>query len=378
MHIIMIGPRRLFPHPRAGIDFYVKELSQYLAGLGHAITIYCHQKSERTATLPAGIKIKYLWSFKNHHLDTFSYGFLASLLSLFQKESVLHYHGGAALFSWIPRLARKKIVVTIHSREWLYVHTRFFLRPLYRLAEWMGVQMADRVACVSQNLQQDLQKSYAKEILCIPLGLKPQHGARTSLLARHRLIPKQYLLFLGRIEKGKGIEFLLEAYQTLNPQNRPPLVIAGEPLYDLAYFQKLKNQAGSPKHDVTFLGRVDGEEKNEILANALIYLQASQSEGLSIALLEAMSFGLPVFVGNIAQNMEAIGSAGFYFRNGDAKDFQFQLEKLLADPQLLKQKGEEARQKIETEFSWEKRAPTIEKLYSFTPCTSPSYTFKIS
>ncbi|MDO8527019.1 MAG: glycosyltransferase family 4 protein [Deltaproteobacteria bacterium] len=328
----MIGPRKIYPEPRAGLDFYVRSLSEYLSSQGFSVEVVCH---------PA-------WCPKIHHLDTFTYGLWASWKACFTK-GIIHYHGGAALFAWIPRLFGKKVFVTLHSRESKAQHISHPLRLFYRLAEKMGIQSAHHISAVSQTLQKELMRDYKKEVTHIPMGIKPAFCDSAGELNRLGLEPKKYILFLGRLAPGKGIELLLKAKTSY------PIVIAGAPLYDKNYLAALKQQA--PKN-VIFLGNVTGLLKRELLAHALIYIQASENEGASIALLEALSFGLPLLVSDIAQNRELVGNAGVFFRTRDASDFQKKLEALLDEPQTLKTLGEKARDHIAQNCAWDDKKLT--------------------
>ena len=63
----------------------------------------------------------------------------------------------------------------------------------------------------------------------------------------------------------------------------------------------------------------------ELFSNAAMYVQPSEIEGLSIALLEAMSYGLPCLVSDIPENREAIGDCGLTFKSGDVIDLNEKL-----------------------------------------------------
>lgn len=344
MKIILIGPRKIFPEPQAGLDFYVRDWAKFLEALGWQVKILCHPS----------------WCPQKHHIDTLVYGLWASLKVLFMK-GIVHYHGGSALFAWIPRLFGKTTAVTLHSREWLSPHTPRVLKFFYFLGEWVGVKAAHRLGCVSKRWQKELESKYHREVFYLPLPMHPQTGNSEAHLSSLGLKSKNYILYLGRLEKGKGVERLLEVFQSLNSKIPYPLAIAGASLFDDSYFQELKKLSDP---NILFLGKVSGGLKQELLSHALLYLQASEAEGMSVALLEAMSHGCPCLVSDIEQNRETLGEAGFFFENKNTQDLKNRLLAALSDREVLSQMGKKAKKRIEHDFSWNRLAPSINDFYS--------------
>jgi glycosyltransferase involved in cell wall biosynthesis len=102
-------------------------------------------------------------------------------------------------------------------------------------------------------------------------------------------LPGDYLLYVGRVERGKGIPELLAAYARLRVAmaDAPALVLAGEASMDLR------------AEGVRVLGRIGEQEKWDGLAGALAAVVPSAKESLSLLALEAFSVGTPV-LGNAA------------------------------------------------------------------------------
>lgn len=361
MHIAMIGPRTPYPRPSGGIDFYVRGLSEYLAREGHRVTVCCHKKpSSLPSPLPSAIQLSSIWTLPVHHWDTFFHALFASIKVLFGNADIIHYHGGSSLFSWVPRFFGKKIVVTFHSQEWHHTHLKKAMRIFHFLAEWFGCKCAHRIGTVSKEMQKRLEAKHHRKVFWVPLGTSPPPDRRQERVTKFGLKFKNYILYLGRLAKGKGIEFLLTAFQSLRKEIPYPLVIAGKPLYANDYLETLKKQAPA---NVFFMGEVTGEAKQEIFSGCLLYVQASSHEGLSLSLLEALNQGCAVLVSDIPSNVEIVGPAGFYFKNYDLGDFILRLKEIVARPDKLKKMAEKARQKIQSEFSWEKRGPALLDFY---------------
>ncbi len=86
-------------------------------------------------------------------------------------------------------------------------------------------------------------------------------------------------------------------------------------------------------------------------------------EGLSIALLEAMSFGRPVLASDIPENAEVLEGIGRTFRSGDADSLGRGLQELLGDPGLRARMGELGRARIAESYGWDRVVRETLKIY---------------
>lgn len=118
--ISMFGQKRL--SREGGIEIVVKELCTRMAQKGHAITCYNRSGHHVSGmkydekTEYEGINQKYVPTIEKKGLAAVSSSFFAALYSAFGKYNVVHIHAeGPAFFSWLPKLFRKRVVVTIHG-----------------------------------------------------------------------------------------------------------------------------------------------------------------------------------------------------------------------------------------------------------------------
>jgi glycosyltransferase involved in cell wall biosynthesis len=136
----------------------------------------------------------------------------------------------------------------------------------------------------------------------VPNGIDPKVFAERPPPGYFRkrfpeLKDKLVYLFLGRLDAGKGLDLLLPAFQLLAQKQRGVhLVLAGgnERGYE-AEVREMIRKLDLAQH-VTLTGLITGPEKLGALQDADVYVLPSRSEGLSIAMLEAMYMGLPVIV----------------------------------------------------------------------------------
>ncbi len=122
MKIAMFGHKRI-PSREGGIEIVVEELCVRMARAGHAVTCYNraghHVSGARfdRARIKQyqGVKIKTVPAVKKKGLSAVSASFFASLAAALGPYDVVHIHAeGPAFFCRIPKLFRKKVVVTVH------------------------------------------------------------------------------------------------------------------------------------------------------------------------------------------------------------------------------------------------------------------------
>jgi glycosyltransferase involved in cell wall biosynthesis len=104
-------------------------------------------------------------------------------------------------------------------------------------------------------------------------------------------------------------------------------------------------------------------EVRRVFAAADIFVLPSRREGLSFALLEAMSIGLPPVVSDAPGNSDAIGEAGLLVPAGDMEGFSRALEQLATDKSMRASLGEQARRRVESRFSLEQMLTGTRQVY---------------
>ena len=117
------------------------------------------------------------------------------------------------------------------------------------------------------------------------------------------------------------------------------------------------------RDDVQMLGYQSGEALRQLFAHAYVYVQPSESEGLPVVVLEAMSFGRPVLVSDIPENLEAMHNAGFSFQNKSADDLAEKLEDLVAHPEVVEEAAKSTQEVVRRHFNWEIIAVHTEAVY---------------
>jgi glycosyltransferase involved in cell wall biosynthesis len=106
-----------------------------------------------------------------------------------------------------------------------------------------------------------------------------------------------------------------------------------------------------------------GDDLDELLTNAAVFVLPSDLEGLSLALLDAMAAGVCVLASDIPENQEVVSGVGFTFKHGDRSDLTRVLDLLLRNPELRRQVAARGAQHIQEHYLWPDIAGSIEKTY---------------
>lgn len=180
-----------------------------------------------------------------------------------------------------------------------------------------AITKADLIICPSKQLERFIMKwCPASKIKVIPNGIEMQ-----PLKTRERY---QYdIIYIGRITEWKDVGTLITAVHSLSCK----LAIVG----DGPDKEALQNICMTLNLKVDFLGEKSRSEIQQLFSTTKIFCLPSKYEGMSHALLEAMSAGIPVIASDIEANKEVIKDNidGLLFKVGDAKDLSQKIEKLL-------------------------------------------------
>ncbi len=174
---------------------------------------------------------------------------------------------------------------------------------------------------------------------------------------------KKQILFLGEIGKRKGCYDIPEIYgRVLEKGERLPLIMAGDG--GLAEVKKLFEDRDLLE-SVSFPGWVRGADKDKCLKESGIFLFPSYYEGMPMAVLEAMAYGMAIVttrVGGIPHLLED-GVSGYLCEPGDIEGLSKRLLELSKDGDKRRKMGERARQKAIEEYSMESHIKKLMDLY---------------
>ncbi len=346
-----------------GIERHVEHLTLGLVEKGHSVSVYTRSHSEYKKLTWNGVRLIKLPSIRTKNLETISHTFLSTLHVLFQDTDIIHYHGvGPSTLAIIPRIFKRKakVVCTFHNRDWFDSKWSWPGKLYLRFGEWCAVKFPHATIAVSHVIQVFCREHFKKEVFYIPNGADIPGPQGVSELEKFGLKPNGYLLGVGRLLPRKAYDFAIEAYKDVS--GFMPLVIVGEAQHASEYEAKLKALAKKDTR-VKLVGYQSGETLQQLFAHCYAFFHPSRAEGLAVSIIEAMASGKLVIMSNIEENLELVDHSGLAFETDNKEALQKAFELVLADPEIVEQRGKRAREVVRREYSWTRVVDKTEKLF---------------
>lgn len=343
----------------SGIEAYYEEVGRELVSLGYDVTVYCREYFTPALSTHHGMRLVRLPTIRSKHFETVIHTLFSTVHVIFSANDIVHYHAlGPALFSFLPRLAGKKTVVTVQGLDWQRKKWGWLATRILRWGESAAARLPNATMVVSKTLQTYYRATRQKETVYIPNGAAIRERSTELQLPNWGLQANNYALFLGRFSPEKNCHLLIEAYEKLDTPAK--LVLAGGSSHTDSYAAELR---GHQSQQVVLLDWVSGDALNELLTNAALFVLPSDLEGLSLALLDAMGAGLCVLTSDIPENREVVEGAGFTFRASDVDDLARMLGLLLSEAEIREKAGRSAQQLIRERYLWPAIAKQIASVY---------------
>lgn len=234
----------------------------------------------------------------------FSFSYLL-LLNKFIKYNninlIIASSANAGIYSRLIKLFNKKIKVIYVSHGWSSIYNGGKLAFLYTFIERQLSKISDSILCISKK---DFQN--AKNIIKINDNKLKWITNKIYPIKNREILKKQdektKLLTVARLEIPKRIDLLIESTKDLNDVE---LHIVGD--------GSQRNYLESIKHkNVIFYGEIDGFND---FKNYDIFSLISDSEGLPLSALEAMSSGMPIILSDVGGCFELIDENGILVKN---------------------------------------------------------------
>lgn len=359
LKIAMLGHKRI-PSREGGVEIVVEELSLRMVNLGHKVVCFNRSGSHvsgkdfiiNNLNEYKGIKIKYVFTIDKKGLAAVSSSFFATLRVCFGSFDVVHIHAeGPAFWSFLPKIFGKRVIVTVHGLDHKRAKWSGFASWYIMQGEKHAVKYADEIIVLSKEVKKYFKDMYNRNTNFIPNGVnKPILRKDMLIRDKFNINKDEYILYLGRIVPEKGIQYLIEAFKTINTNKK--LVIAGGSSDTESFMYELKNLAQKDKR-IIFTDFVEGEILEELYSNAYVYVLPSDLEGMPLSLLEAMSYGNCCIVSNIKECTEVVEDKAIIFDRGNIFDLKEKLELVCNDIRLVEYYKNSASEYICNKYNWD-------------------------
>lgn len=318
MKIVVTGTRGI-PNIMGGVETHCEELFPRIAEMGHDTTVIRrtnYVKDELTTW--NGVKLVNVDSPKKKAFEAIIHTFRAINKAKKLGAEVLHIHAiGPAMLTPYARLRGMKVVFTHHGPDYDRDKWGFAAKTMLKFGERMGCMFANRVIVISDVIRNLIANKYGRTqgVHLIYNGVPEPNICDYPEYFKELGIEKgEYILGMCRFVPEKNLHHLIEAFSKIKTKDCK-LVLAGDTDFEDDYSRKLKQMAR--ENGVILTGFIKGKKLHSLLTHTRCFVLPSSHEGLPIALLEAMSYKLPVIVSDIPANLEVGLNEERYFPCGD-------------------------------------------------------------
>lgn len=298
------------------------------------------------------------------------YSALFKFISLLwrNKVSILHAHVAMrksflrkSLFMLMARFFGVPYILHLHGSEFKVFYEnesgafkRWYIRFIFNQAAAiiaLSEEWRKWIASISSN--QNIR------LIHNPVQL-PDKGTLIDTV-----LPQHNVLFLGRLGTRKGIADLLKAFVKVVAQSKHPVHLWCGGDGDREMVEQLLLELNLTQH-VSVMGWIQGNEKQSLLREADVLVLPSYNEGLPMAILEALAYGVPVVATNIGGIPDAIthGAEGYLINPGDIDALAESILAIVSNQELRAIMRKNARLKAENCFEDKMIVSKISSLYA--------------
>lgn len=366
MKIGLVCPYNMFQFA-GGVQEIVVQLHNSLLNNGHKVKIITPRPRLHLDIAPKDYILVGRSTKMNTPFQTMvDFGFEADgeeIASLLEREQfdVLHFHE-----PWVPLLSRQILVksksvniATFHATMPETVLSKSIINSVTPYTKSI-LKYLHSLTAVSDSAAEYVKTLTKDPIILVPNGIELSKFRPSKLPYGYS---KKTILYLGRLEKRKGVDYLLMAYNRLRKDHSDvKLVIAGSGV-KLKSLKKTVDQYEIP--DVEFIGFVPEDKKAKLMAAADLYCSpALYGESFGIVLLESMAVGTPLVAGNNSGYASVMTGKGrlSLVNPKSTEDFAQRLELMLYDKEVRNLWLKWAENEV-NKYSFDKIAKAYEKVY---------------
>lgn len=346
---------------KAGTEKYVENLMDYLHP-GHCQCGLCYNLEGPLAdkTRDKGMAVHRV--VMKHPFDLKAAREIAKLCKEEGYEVIHAQYPRENCVALLSRLfgSRAKVVFTSH----LTIHQPLFWRVLNRLFTPQNQKVLAVCKASEEILRDNGVKADRIQVIFNGIDAAQMPPRDRGALAEFGIGGQVVLITLARFMPEKGLGFLCDGVKLLKARTSVPfqVLLVGDGEEFDAISQKVRDLG---LEDTVKLPGFRSDT-GRLLAASDIYLNTSEAEAMSFAILEAMANGLPVVATDVGGNRDLVhvdGESGLTVPYGDPEAFAAALQTLLEQPELRKTMGQTALKKAKTTFDLNKLLEDVYHTY---------------
>jgi glycosyltransferase involved in cell wall biosynthesis len=363
LHVMVLGLRGI-PDVQGGIEKHVEKLSPWLQRMGCDLEVIVRSPyvpRDRSGTWN-GVRLVRVWCPKSQFCEAIVHTLFGVLIAAIKRPDLLHIHAiGPAVMVPLARLLRLRVVVTHHGADYQREKWGPLAKLVLQAGEACGMLFGHQRIAVSKVMRDFMKRKYAVDCAYIPNGVEVPNLPKTKgALVEFDLQPQKYVLMVGRVVPEKRQVDLVAAFNKACLDGWK-LVLVGGSDHDSSYARAIKEMVANSR-GVIMAGVQIGSRLQELYTHAGAFVLPSSHEGLPIAIMEALSYGIPVVASDIPANREIGLDRSYYFPVGDVGALAAKLG-LLSDPMWSREAKKNTRRCLAAKQSWQSVAEHTVKLY---------------
>lgn len=358
-------------YPMIGGDAYVvNSLKKQQVRSGHTVYILTSNCDEIDCGETACEEKVFKFGLKDSsaNLDKITLQRLVSLAFLFfwgfrklgkLKPNIIHSHSADMGFfiSFAAGFYRIPVINTCHGIS--FDDKQYFFLKRWAEKFFLRYSGFKKIIAVDENGLEILERAGIRKGIYVPNGVDVHKFGRKQ---ERESGEKTKFLFVGRLEKQKGLEYLIQAANFLKGKNDFEIIIAGGG----EEAENLKKTASEFEVEdiVRFTGRLSEQALIEQYTGCDIFVLPSLWEGLPLTLLEAAAAGLPIITAEVGgiPSVFAHRENALLVKPRDSRELAGKMQELMSDKELQKTLSTSAK-KLAEKYSWENSAKKLEEVY---------------
>lgn len=354
----------LYPSSVGGLGIHIHEMSKGQAFLGHDVTVYTNNPDDSPSEeFVDGYNVKRFKPLFELFGNAFCLSMFPSLVKNKSHFDIIHAHSHLffttnmcsileTLDPSVPFVVTNHGLIPASGPEWLY---KVYIPTIGRFV----FNSADRILCYTEE-----EKARLKQEAGVRSKISVIHNGINTDLFCPKKNKKQTnrLLWIGRFTKGKGLDYLIDAFSILS--NRYPklqLLLVGDGPEKNNILDKISKLGLENK--VIIRDFCPNSEVCDMYNNSDIFILPSFEEGVPRTIMEAMACGVPVVCTGLPHLVEMIKDVGITVPVKDSNALADAVSEIYSNPKLAEQLGLNGRNKAIEKYSWNDTVLKTVELY---------------